>query len=54
MQNEIIDTRMFYYFDGNLIESCNLFNDIGVEIDLVGYYILQNILIVLQPRHILA
>jgi len=29
---------MDYYFDGNLIKSCNLVNDIGVDIDLVLHY----------------
>jgi len=29
---------MDYYFDGNLIESCYLVNDIGVEIDLVLHF----------------
>jgi len=24
----------YYYFDGNLIDSCDLINDIGVHIDL--------------------
>ena len=27
-----------HYFDGNLIESCDLVNDIGVDIDLVLHF----------------
>jgi len=27
-----------YYLDGNLIESCDLVNDIGVDIDLALYF----------------
>jgi len=27
-----------YYFDGYLIESCDLFNDIGVDIDLALHF----------------
>ena len=38
---------MAYYFDGKRIESCDLVNDIGVDIDPTHYYILINILIVL-------
>jgi len=29
---------MNYYFNGNLIDSCDLVNDIGVEIDLVLHF----------------
>jgi len=29
---------MDYYFDGNLIESCDLVNDIGVDIDLALHF----------------
>jgi len=39
------NSLMDYYFDGNLIESCDLVNDIGVDIDLALHLI--NILIVL-------
>jgi len=29
---------MDYYFNGSLIESCDLVNDIGVDIDLVLHF----------------
>jgi len=28
---------MDYHFDGNIIESCDLVNDIGVDIDLLNF-----------------
>jgi len=32
------NTLMDYYFDGNLIESCDLINDIGLDIDLALHF----------------